>query len=102
MKYIICGLAPGSGYGVPKLLEYLDDRLNQSKYTMLYPKVYNFRNKYLRWFVNKISKTFFFPIRLAGIKNKNIVLMHHQSITSCYWIEKHLFFEHRDEPLLFH
>ena len=64
MKYIICGLAPGSGYGVPKLLEYLDDRLDQSKYTMLYPKVYNFRNKYLRWFVNKISKTFF---RLAWI-----------------------------------
>lgn len=79
MKYIICGLAPGSG-GVPKLLEYLDDRLDQSKYTILYPKVFYFKNRYLRWFVNKISKTFFFPIRLAGIKNKNIVLMHHQSI----------------------
>ena len=79
MNYIICGSAPGFG-GVPKLMEYLNDRLDHSKYVMVYPKIFNFKNRYLRWIVNKISKQIFFSLKLIGIKNKNIILMHHQSI----------------------
>lgn len=79
MKYIICGIAPGFG-GVGKLMEYLSDKLDDSKYVMLYPKTFSFKNRYLRWIINQISKQIFFNLKLRGIKNKDIILMHHQSI----------------------
>lgn len=79
MNFIICGSAPGFG-GVPKLMEYLEDRLDSSKYQIIYPKTYGFKNKYIRWIDSKISKKIFFNLKVKNIKNSNIILMHHQSI----------------------
>lgn len=79
MKYIICGIPPGSG-GVGKLIEYLKTKVDHSKYIILYPKKFNFKNKYIRTIINTISRIIFFRIKLKSVTNKNIILMHHQSL----------------------
>ena len=65
MNFIICGSAPGFG-GVPKLMEYLEDRLDNSKYQIIYPKTYGFKNKYIRWIDSKISKKIFFNLKIKN------------------------------------
>tara|TARA_Y100000389_G_C17459144_1_gene520359 strand:+ start:2190 stop:3308 length:1119 start_codon:yes stop_codon:yes gene_type:complete len=79
MKYIVCGIPPGSG-GVGKLIEYLNEKVDQSKYVVLYPKTYNFKNRYIKTILNLISRIIFFRVKLKSVKNKKIILMHHQSI----------------------
>lgn len=79
MKYLISGVAPGFG-GVGKLMEYLYDTIDKTEYTLIYPKVFTFKNKYLRGLFNRISKDIVFNIKVFFIKNKNVVLIHHQSL----------------------
>ena len=78
-RYIICGIAPGFG-GVGKLMEYLDEKIDPTKNVLIYPKTFKFKNRYIRWILNQLSKKIFFNLKLREIKNKNILIMHHQSL----------------------
>lgn len=77
MKYIISGLAPGTG-GVPKLLEYFKD--NSSKnFKLITPPQVKVHNKYLNYLL-QILILKVFRYRLFFIRNKTLVLIHFQSI----------------------
>lgn len=78
-RYIICGIAPGFG-GVGKLMEYLNEKIDHTKNVLIYPKTFKFKNRYIRWILNQLSKKIFFNLKLRDIKNKNILIMHHQSL----------------------
>ena len=48
MKYIISGMAPGFG-GVGKLLEYLNDTVDKNEFTLIYPLIFTFKNRYIKF-----------------------------------------------------
>lgn len=79
MKYLISGVAPGFG-GVGKLMEYLEDRLDKDEYILVYPLNSKVKNRYIRGALNRIYRKVFFKYQVNNIKNKNIILMHHQTL----------------------
>ena len=72
-------MAPGFG-GVGKLLEYLNDTVDKNEFTLIYPLIFTFKNRYINGILNRISKVFFLILNVYFLKNKHLILIHHQSL----------------------
>lgn len=87
MKYIVCGIGPGTG-GVGKFLEYLISISSDDECEFIYPKRSSVKNNLLRKIIENAIYRPIFRMKLRSAKGHSVTILHQQTVgySSVKWL----------------